>query len=189
MNPEMQQPMAAEQPAPQDSSQQEMGAPAAGIIKILYGGEAFEAVKSSLEGAKTNNELLVLIPTLAIGGLMKYEQQAGVLPFEEGLKAMAQVSMMLAEDAIKSVTQQQLDASQTQMLIRNCMAVYLKKHKDIVPPEVEATLRQAADAVQQDVISQGGGQEPEPAEQEGALPEAAPPTAQGMGGLLSQGVQ
>ena len=188
MNPEMQQPMAAEQPAPQDSSQ-EMGVPAAGIIKILYGGEAFEAVKSALEGAKTNNELLVLIPTLAIGALLKYEQQVGVLPFEEGLKAMAQVSMMLAEDAIKSVTQQQLDANQTQMLIRNCMSVYLRKHKDIVPPEVEATLRQAADAVQQDVISQGGGQEPEPTEQEGAPPEAAPPAAQGMGGLLSQGVQ
>lgn len=150
------------------------------LVGIVYG-ESFGAIKQAL--VKSSSEsITTILPAVVNMAFKKIEADGSKIDFETALRAVMQVMLMLTQDAVKSVIKRPLSEDDFHTMLRNTLTMYLKGHKEIVPPEVMAQLTQLGT-----VMNQHRGQKPTaaPAATEGGM--LSPLMQQGQGTPPAEG--
>lgn len=148
-----------------------------GLVNAVYG-KHFDAVKKALIKSDKNT-ITVMIPSVVNMAMMAYEKESGQ-PVDAltAVKALLQVILMLTDDSVKTVLKRPLTEDELHTLMRNAMTLYLKGHKELIPPEIMRSFEQLGTTMSMHRGKNPTGQ-PQGLVQGGQMAEGAPP-AEGM---------
>ena len=137
-----------QQAAPQQEPQQGPGDPETvrQLVDLAYN-QHFEELKKII---MSGNEKSVIIdlPLVMNMLLKKIEQESGQpLDVNTALPSMVEVIVMLLDHMTKSVTNGPISMDTYTTVLKNTLSMYLKSHKDIIPPEMKQKLVSAAERV------------------------------------------
>jgi len=131
-------------PAPEQSPESDTAAyenmgdkgTVAKMVQMIYG-EHFDAFKKILLSSD-DKTIKMQLPMAINMVLKKIETEAGEpLDADKAISSIFRVIGLLLEDIVKTIKKEPLEMTMVQDIAKNAIALYLKSHNDVLPPELK----------------------------------------------------